>query len=383
MHVAFLTTEYPPLPSGGIGTSIRNLARALVARGDRASVLVAGAGVAFEDRGVTVRFTGETNVPKVGWLWDARRAQRELNGMIRRDGVDVIEAHDWCGPSAGLRLERPLSVRCHGAATYFAHLLSESVRPSVRWTETLALRQANDCVAVSRFTADLTRRLFRLRSEVGVIPNGIDLSQFAPAEMEETEPDTILYFGTLARKKGVLDLCRIFSRVVERRPRARLLFVGRDAPDTRTGSRSTLALCQQQLSTPARERVEFLGAQPHDRVQDYVRRAALCVFPSYAEAFPVAWLEAMACAKAVVGYDTGWAREVVRAGESGVLVPTGDTEAFAHTIEELLLDDDARLRLGRAARARVEARFTAERIARRSVERYAQLLCASSHGRQH
>jgi glycosyltransferase involved in cell wall biosynthesis len=376
MHVAFLTTEYPPLPSGGIGTSIRNLARALVARGDRATVLVAGAGAEFEDRGVRVRFTGETSVPKLGWLWDARRAQRELNELVRRDGVDVIEAHDWCGPSAGLRLDRPLSVRCHGAATYFAHLLSERVRPSVRWTETLALRQANDVVAVSRFTADITRRLFRLRSEVGVIPNGIDAAQFTPADTEEVEPDTILYFGTLARKKGVLDLCRIFSSVIERRPRARLLFVGRDAPDARTGSRSTQALCQDSLSTHARARVEFLGAQPHDRVQEHVRRAALCVFPSYAEAFPVAWLEAMACAKPVVAYDIGWAREVFEDGESGVLVAAGDTEAFARTIEELLSDEAARQRLGHAARTRVESRFTSERIARQSIERYEQLLRA-------
>lgn len=376
MHVAFLTTEYPPRPCGGIGTSIRNLARALVRRGDRATVLVAGAGAEFDDRGVSVRFTGETNVPKVGWLWDVRRAQRELNALVRRDGVDVIEAHDWCGPSAGLRLERPLSVRCHGAATYFAHLLSERVRPSVRWTETLALRQADDVVAVSRFTADVTRRLFRLRSEVGVIPNGIDVAQFAPAEAGEVEPETILHFGTLARKKGVLDLCRIFSLVAERRPRARLLFVGRDAPDARTGSRSTMALCRESLSPLARGRVEFLGAQPHDQVQEHVRRAALCVFPSYAEAFPVAWLEAMACAKPVVAYDTGWAREVFEDGESGVLVPAGDAEAFARTVGGLLSDEDARLRLGRAARARVEARFTSEHVARRSVERYGQLLRA-------
>jgi glycosyltransferase involved in cell wall biosynthesis len=376
MHVAFLTTEYPPLPSGGIGTSIRNLARALVMQGHCATVLVAGAGNEFEDRGVSVRFTGETRLPKLGWLWDTRRTQRVLNELIRRDGVDVIESHDWCGPSAGLRLDRPLSVRCHGAATYFAHLLSERVRPSVRWTETLALRQANDVVAVSRFTADVTRRLFRLRSEVSVIPNGIDAAQFTPAAVDETEPETILYFGTLARKKGVLDLCRIFSSLIERRPHARLLFVGRDAPDARTGSPSTLALCQASLSSSARARVQFLGAQPHDRVQEYVRRAALCVFPSYAEAFPVAWLEAMACAKAVVAYDTGWAREVFHEGESGRLVPTGNTEAFARTIEELLSDEDARLRLGCAARARVESRFTSERIARQSVERYEQLLRA-------
>jgi glycosyltransferase involved in cell wall biosynthesis len=374
MHVAFLTTEYPPLPAGGIGTSIRSLARAFVAQGHRATVLVWRAGAACRDGGVEVRSLGESSVPKVGWLWDARRAQRALNGLIRREGVDVIEAHDWCGPSAGLRLDAPVSVRCHGAATYFAHLLGERVRPSVRWTETLALRGADDVVAVSRFTADVTRRLFRLRAEVGVIPNGIDATQFTPGDTSEVEPETILYFGTLVRKKGVLDLCRIFSSIIERRPRARLRFVGHDAPDARTGTRSTWALCQESLSPAARESVEWLGAQPYDRVQEHVRRAALCVFPSYAEAFPLAWLEAMACARAVVAYDIGWAREVVEHGTSGVLVPAGETEIFTRAVEELLSDEDKCLRLGRAARERVETYFTADAMARQSIQRYRQVL---------
>jgi glycosyltransferase involved in cell wall biosynthesis len=239
-----------------------------------------------------------------------------------------------------------------------------------------ALRQADDVVAVSRFTAEVTRRLFGLRTEIGVIPNGIDLTQFTPAAQAEVESDTILYFGTLVRKKGVFDLCRIFSSLVERYPRARLRFIGRDAPDTYTRSHSTWALCQELLSAPARARVEYLGAYPHDTVQEHVRRAALCVFPSYAEAFPLSWLEAMACAKPLVAYDIGWAGEVAKNGESAVLVCAGDIQAFAETIEALLSDERARHRLGLAARARVEEHFTSATVARQSVERYQQLLGA-------
>src|SRR5918912_835422 len=101
MHVVFLTVEYPPLPSGGIGTSVRNLARALVAQGHRVTVLGVGPETEFDDQGIMVRFIGETHVPKVGWLWDVRRVQRELNRLVRAEGAEIVEAHDWGGGSAG------------------------------------------------------------------------------------------------------------------------------------------------------------------------------------------------------------------------------------------------------------------------------------------
>jgi glycosyltransferase involved in cell wall biosynthesis len=265
-------------------------------------------------------------------------------------------------------------VRCNGTDTYFARLLQKRVRPSVRWAEGVALRSADDVVAVSRFTADVTRSLFNLRADVGVIPNGIDITQFQPAINGEVERDTILYFGTLARKKGVLDLCRAFSSVVERNEGARLRLVGRDMRDQSSGTDSTWELCKGLLSPAARERVEYLGAQPYDRMQEYVRRASLCVFPSYAEAFPLSWLEAMASAKAVVAYDTGWAPEVIETGKSGVLVPSGDTESLALAIEELLAERERAGRLGWAARSRVEKYFAAEVVARQTVAHYEKVL---------
>jgi glycosyltransferase involved in cell wall biosynthesis len=374
MHIVFLTLEYPPLPSGGIGTSLRNLGRALVRQGHRVTVMGPGPQMEFEDEGVRVRFIGETRVPKIGWLWDARRIERELNRLIRKEGAEIVEAHDWGGVSAGVRPRCPVVVRCNGTDTYFARLLQKRVRPSVRWAEGLALRQADDVVAVSRFTADVTRRLFNLRADVCVIPNGIDVTQFKPAVNGEVEPDTILYFGTLARKKGVLDLCRAFSLVAERNKSARLLIVGRDMRDQLSGTGSTWELCKSLLSPAARERVEYPGAQPYDRMQEYVRRASLCVFPSYAEAFPLSWLEAMASAKPVVAYDIGWAPEVIEAGASGMLVPPGDTESLAGAIEELLAEPLRAGRLGQAARRRVEKYFAAEVVARQTIAHYEKVL---------
>jgi glycosyltransferase involved in cell wall biosynthesis len=373
MHIGFLTTEYPPLPSGGIGTSVRNLARALVAAGHRVTVVGWGPEARFEDGGVRVRFLGDTRMPSLGWLLNRARARAKLLRLIEKEGLDVVEAPDWCGPSAGIRLPCPVGVRCHGSAAYFADLLGERVRPGVLLAERMALEGADGLASVSRFTADLTRELFGLPDRFQVIPNGVDLSRFHPGLPEDVEPGTVLYLGTLVRKKGVLDLGPAFSRVVRREPRARLALAGRDSADRRTGSPSTWSLLEASLSTPARARTDLLGQVPYEEVQERIRRAAVCVFPSYAEAQPLAWLEAMACGRPLVGYDQGWAREVVRPGVDGILVPEGDTEALAEAVLGLLADPERAAALGASARSRVEAEFDSVFAARRSLEWYARL----------
>lgn len=370
MHICFLSQEYPPGRTGGIGTSIRSLGRALVAQGHRVTVLGWGTRRAFDDNGVMVHFLEHTKVPRMGWLANRWRIQQEVSRLVREEGLHIVEAPDWCGMSAGLRLQCPLVIRCHSSATFLAHVLKQRVRPSVRLAEYLALRRADDVVAVSRYTARMTEQLFRLRKRIGVIPNGIDISQFKPAEDSETERDTIFYFGTVVRNKGVLDLCEIFTKVLDDRPRARLQIVGRDAADRNTSSVSTWKLFQQSLPSTVLARVQYLGPQPYDKIQEYVRKAAVCAFPSCAESLPLSWLEAMACQKPVVAYDVGSARDVFEAGVSGLLVPTGDTTSFAHAICELLSSPDQRRRVGAAARRRVESHFTAEVAAHRSVSWY-------------
>src|SRR4051794_1255379 len=101
MHIGFVTTEYPPLPSGGIGTSIQNLARELVVRGHQVTVLGWGRVAEFEDQGVRVRFLKTAFLPKTGWVMGRLALQRELHRLVREEKLRIVEAPDWCGLSAG------------------------------------------------------------------------------------------------------------------------------------------------------------------------------------------------------------------------------------------------------------------------------------------
>lgn len=373
MHVGFLTLEYPPFPSGGIGTSISNLTRALVAMGHRATVVGWGPAGEFDDGGVKVRFLGDEHPPKLGWLVNRRRARDELRRLVRDEGLDIVEAHDWGGPSAGIRLSCPIVVRCHGSAKYFGHLLSEKVRPSVVSAERVALRQASGVAAVSSFTADVTESLFDVVAPIEVIPNGVDVSRFNVDPKEGVAP-VVLYLGTLVRKKGVLDFCRAFSRVAGAVPEARARLVGGDSRDSATGAASTWSLCRDLMPAEVAGRVEYGGRVPYSEVTNAVLEASVCVFPSYAEAMPLTWLEAMACGKAIVAYDIGWAREVVVHGSTGLLVAPGNVGGLTEAVVGLLRDDGLRIRMGRAARARAVTEFSISTAAARTLEWYQRAL---------
>lgn len=374
MRIAFLSNEYPPLPAGGIGTNLRNLARTLVRQGHHVWVVGWGPETRFDDQGVRVRFVGHTRVPKLGWLLNRRRAFRVLAGLVAGDGVEIVEAPDWCGPSAGLRLACPVVVRCNGSAVYFADLVGDAVRPSVRLAERLAVRGADSVAAASRFTAARSRALFGLDAEVAVVPNGIDVEPFAAAGPAEVEAGSVLYFGTIVRKKGVLDLPAMMARLLERQPHARLRLLGRDSADRTTGATSTWQLVEAGLGAGARSRTAYLGGVPSTEVAAHVRRAAVCVFPSYGEALPMAWMEAMAAAKCVVAYDIGWAREVIRPQDTGLLVPAGDTAALADAVAGLLDDPGAAAAMGARACADVCARFSAEAAAEASLAWYRRVI---------
>lgn len=345
--------------------------------GHRATVVGWGPEGEFDDDGgVKVRFLGDEHPPKLGWLVNRRRARAELRRLVRDEGLDIVEAHDWGGPSAGVRPGCPVVVRCHGSARYFGHLLSERVRPSVVSAERLALGQARSVAAVSCFTADMTRTLFAVKEPIEVIPNGIDVDRFR-AHGGEVGTPTVLYLGTLVRKKGVLDLCRAFARVAEAIPEARARLVGADSRDPVTRAPSTWSLCRDLVSEEVLRRIEYAGKIPYANVQDAFREASVCVFPSYAEAMPLTWLEAMACGRPIVAYDIGWAREVVVHETTGLLVPAGDIRSLAEAMIRVLRDDELRMRLGKEARSRALARFSASGNAKQTLDWYERVLDGS------
>ncbi len=183
----------------------------------------------------------------------------------------------------------------------------------------------------------------------------------------------MVFVGTVCEKKGVRQLVEAFPAVAAAVPDARLTVVGRDQVDPATG-RSFTERLRASLPAGVADRVEFVGPIDHDRVADRIAEAEVCALPSHMEAQGLAWVEAMACGRALVASTTGPGPEVVEDGVSGVLVDPLDPKAIADAVVGLLTDRDRRDRLAAGARARAVERFSIDELLVTNVEHYRSVI---------
>ena len=380
MHIAFLTPEYPHVntgTAGGIGTSIKNLAESLVALGHTVRILVYGQKVdaVFEEDGIILQQIKNVKIKGLSWYFTRKKLQGIIDDLYDKQLLDIVEAPDWTGITSFVQPKKcPIVIKLHGSDTYFCHLDGRPVKWWNRFHEKRALQKANGHISVSRFTADKTNELFGLQIPFAIIPNGINPEKFQPDVTLQKVPNTILYFGTLIRKKGLLELPLIFNEVVAKNPNAQLILVGRDASDIATGSSSTWHLMQNLFTPEALKRVSYLGGVPYEAVRAHIAQASVCVFPTFAEALPVSWLEAMAMQKAIVASNIGWGPEVIDSGKDGVLVHPKSHQDYATAIVQLLEDESLNRNFGKLALEKVNSVFANTIVAAKSVAFYQSII---------
>ena len=379
MHIAFLTPEYPHAAfnrSGGLGTSIKNLASSLVIAGERVTVFVYSQTEdrEFEDQGIKIHSIAKRKYKFAGWYLHRKFLQRYVNREILLQHIDVLEAPDWTGITALMNFKCPLVIRCNGSDGYFCQLDDRKQKPKNRWFEKQALKNADHILAVSAFTAKLTKDIFELKKEIQVIPNSIDVDQFKPVQIPEV-PNRLLYYGSIIRKKGVLELAEICNFVFEQNPEARLILAGNDVKDVIT-SKSTQELILERIMPEFQNQIEFKGLLPYAFVQEEIAKASVVVLPSFAEALPMTWIEAMAMEKALVTSDIGWANEVMIDCETGYTVDPKNHEKYADAVLKLLDDEELRSKMGARARKQVVKHFATAVVVKQNLEFYKGVLKA-------
>ncbi len=378
MKIGFLTIEYPHPKtgsSGGIGTSILNLAKGLLLLEHEVSIIIYGQpkDEIFQENGITFYCIKNIKVKGLSLLLTQKKVEKLINTLVQENKIDLIETHDWTGFTAFIKPNCPVIVRLHGSDTYFCHLENRPVKWSNKFLENRALHQANGIISVSNFTAKVTKELFHLNKEIAIIPNAIDTNQFE-AISEPKNSDAILYFGTLIRKKGLLELPLIFNEVIKNRPTAKLILVGKDASDIATNSGSTWQLMQPLFDKNAIQNVTYFGTVSYSEIKSIIQNATLCVFPTFAEALPVSWLEAMAMQKPIVAFNIGWATDIVDNEIDGYLVDPKNHNEFSNRILELLNDKNLQSQIGSNARKKITTKFSIEIVAQQSVDFYQKFL---------
>ncbi len=230
----------------------------------------------------------------------------------------------------------------------------------------LELRLAASMVVVSRAAEEAATPL----GKVVYLPNGVDPAAFATGP-KDGDPALLLFVGTVAERKGLIDLRDALAAIRSEGSPARLrtVIVG-DGEQEGPGAFDRI---REAFASSGLSDVEFTGALDHGRTAGLLARADIFCLPSHSEGFPLSVLEAMASEAAVVATAVGDVPAMLGEGEAGVVVPAMDPTALGTAIDRLAADADGRRRLGAAARLRVEREYSQQRLVERLLALYESL----------
>ena len=236
--------------------------------------------------------------------------------------------------------------------------------PPFVWWERANYRRAAYALAGNQDAAAVLRKK-GYQGPLTVLPQfGVDPAIFVPASVSQA-PDTPLrigYAGGLLPEKG-LDLLLYACAGLQGAWQLRLAGEGE--------SRAGLVALAAQLGVT--DRVRFDSRLDSDAMPHFYQSLDVFVLPSrtlptWKEQFGRVLIEAMSCAVAVVGSNSGEIPNVM--GEAGLLFAEGDVDALAGHLQRLLADPALRAKLGQAGRARVLACYTMQQIAAQTVDIY-------------
>jgi starch synthase len=183
---------------------------------------------------------------------------------------------------------------------------------------------------------------------VTVVGGGVNIDALPAARRDRGTP-LILFVGRDFRRKGGDMLIRAFREVRREVSSARLLVVGTDEAQAEPG-------------------VEILGEiRDRDQLARLYAEATVFCLPSRFEPTGMSLFEAMAHAIPCVGTTVGGIPEVVKHGETGLLVPPDDIDALSHALVRLLNDPHTARRLGENGRRLVEEEFNWDRVVERML----------------
>ncbi len=380
MRIGLITSEYPHPKvkfAAGIATSIKNLAVTLVKKGVDVTVFVyhQEASTVVHDEGVEIHLIKKESYKLFTWYFYRKFVQNYVNAIVKKKSIDILEAPDWTGITAFMRFKVPLVIRFHGSDAYFCKLDKRQQKFKNFMFEKLALKSASAYVAPTTYAGEETRKIFGLdKKKIKTIHYGLQLQHFVNDKPQEFDTNTILYIGTIIRKKGVLELAEIFNKVIKEKPEAKLVLIGGDSSDIKTGNASTFKLMQDIFSEEAKGQVNYLGGIPYEEVQEHIKKSHVCTYPSFAETLGMVTIESMAMQKPVVNTSIGWAQELIDDGINGYLVHPSDIDSYANRILMLFEDKALCEKIGKNARHKVEETFDIEKNADINIDYYNSII---------
>lgn len=400
MNILYICDEYPPGRHGGIGTSVQVLAREMARQGH--NVVVAGfydwgygGEDVFDDQGVKVyRFRRKLASPifkkqekllgkiiykilNITRIFEAdikasmKDYARFLENLVREHNIEVAEIPDYLDYVRFCRsyvpfpkLSVPSLIKLNGSYTYFAREEGSELPQHIWQMDHDHIHAVEKVCGVSKYTADKTAAYINYDRPIDVVHNAIDTKNYDAVAGTQKKRNKVTYTGTLVRKKGIYQLMQAWNKVIEQKPGSELWVYGK-------GDIQKVMAC---LAPQAKDTVKFPGHVSRQELAVSLAGSNIAIFPSYAECFALAPMEAMACGTTVIFSRRTSGPELIKHNENGLLVEPDNIDEMAQSILHLLNNPAECDRLAAKGREHVQQHLDAKIIAQQNLEHYSNLV---------
>lgn len=303
---------------------------------------------------------------------------------------DIVHANFFMSGMVAQHLKQALGIpfvitfHALGKVRRLAQGPADAFPPARVRIESALMQQADRIVAeCSQDRQDMERLYGASPERIAVAPCGFDPDELWPMERAAARSllgldrarFTVLQLGRIVPRKGVDTVIEAIALLRTRHGiDARLLVVGgdfhaggRDGPEL-----ARLQALARQLGVAAD--VEFVGQKPRDALRHYYGAADVFVTTPWYEPFGITPVEAMACARPVIGSEVGGIKSTVVDGGTGFLVPSRDPQAVADRLAALQRNPGLARAMGEAGLRRAGLHYTWRHVARQVAAVYAAVL---------
>ena len=396
MKILMLTWEYPPRIVGGIARVVHDLSKRLIKDGHEVTVVTyrdsADVPEYENDKGVNVyRVDNYMIHPNnfIDWILQLNfNLVSKATEIINKEGdFDVIHAHDWLVANAAKTLKNaygiPVVATIHATEAGRNSGIHNDTQRYINDTEWMLTYEASEVIVNSNYMKNELQRLFGLPYEkINVIPNGVNLSNFAGVERDYNfrrqyamdNEKIILYVGRLVYEKGVQHLIAAMPKILSNYHDAKLIISGRG------GMMDELR--QEASNLGLNDKIYFTGYLDSKQVQKMYKCADVAVFPSTYEPFGIVALESMLAGVPTVVSDVGGLDEIITHGVDGMKAYSGNANSIADSVTALLYDHQLASNVSKKARQKVKEQFNWEKIAQDTHFTYEKAVCQTMAERQ-
>ena len=224
-------------------------------------------------------------------------------------------------------------------------------------------RICSTSIAMSKEIAKFTEK------KIFITPFGVDVKIFIPNNKKKQSSSlTIGTIKSFEEKYGIEYLIRAFALL-----KKQLYDFNLQLELYGKGSQENY-LKKLSDSLGLSNIVKFKGYISHDLVPNKFQHFDIAVFPSLSESFGVAAIEAQSCGVPVIVSNVGGLPEVVKDGETGIVVPSKDVKAFANKLFDLIVDEKKRIEYGKQARKHILNNYNWQNNANIMTDLYKGLL---------